>query len=57
MEEWASSIYTNTARDLLQRKVFEIAETFHVGILKMKKAKSKLDTHYITPLVRPSPYG
>ena len=57
MEQWASSACTTTTGDLLQRKIFEVADTFHVGILKTKKAKSKLDTHYTTPLVWPSPYA
>lgn len=57
MEQWASSACTTTIGDLLKRKIFEVADTFHVGILKTKKAKSKLDTHYTIPLVWPSPYA
>ena len=57
MEQWASSACTTTTGDLLQRKIFEVADTFYVGILNTKKAKSKLDTHYSTPSVWPSPYA
>ena len=57
MEQWASSVCTTTIGDLLQRKIFEVADTFHVGILKTKKVKSKLDTHYTAPLVWRSPYA
>ena len=52
MEQWASSACTTTTGDLLQRKIFEVADTFHVGILKTKKAKSKLDKRFTSPVMR-----